>query len=1194
MSSASATTAITLSWFRRVIAALRGGYTRITLTQNEIKLDAAFGREPAIVRLEEIERIDFHRARLNSRLVFVIRNDEGASLTAVMSGLSVIDGDDLLSAIDAAGTMAASSFAARLSKTHSRAIDLLESARFIHGSEVEALHAEVLDVARTAPAEFVRERMSDEAARLWSWTQSRLDKEELISAQRAANLEFTAELVSRTAAKAYERALETAEQQLNKHFDGTQYVYDADTYFAGQDLECILRDFPSGDILDRISPSAAATRERLLPFVRLEALQERRLLANRYFTSSLTLRVAAESYSHALETLGERVRGLLSGESWLRASQAELPYEEIVGVVEDMPPQEIIDQITPAAALARERLMPLADEKRFEEARETVNERFAAYTRDSAIVASRPVVGRDLSEEQALAVVTDEDATLVLAGAGSGKTAVIVGKVAHLVENERALPSEILVLAYNRKAMEELEARLAPQYGAVSVRTFHSFGKRIVDGSTEVKRSVSKLATDDELRQKETQQYLQGLLGEPVLGDTLRHYLLYNRSPFRSPFEFATPGEYYAAAFAGQKRALSGDFVKSHEELQIANFLTSNGIEFEYERKYEKDTANREYRQYEPDFYLTEHDLYIEHFALDRDGRAPCHWPDEERERYERGVSWKRMVHEENNTRLLETYSWQRSEGILRAELERQLLEHGVELRSIEIEEIVERLSDEFGTTDVARLLDSFLDHQRNNNTTMEVLRERAQSAGDWERALAFLDVFEAHKQWYADALGEDMDFHDMIAEAAEELRQEQWRHPYKYVLVDEFQDISRGRMALLEAMRRPGLAYFLVGDDWQSINRFAGSDVGLLNCVGDLLGTVKRRELGQTFRYGAKILEPSSRFVQQNPAQSQRELKPNVSVTDEGIIVRALVPPEDGPAQQNLQKIQDSMSWRKTDAEQKQLDKAKDAAEWETVLHTIDIVLNDMATLTEGQERQQSVLLLGRYNHNNPERFRTKPRMEFSTVHSAKGREADFVIVLDLKDGRSGFPSQREDDPLLDLVAPPLEPFSFAEERRLFYVALTRARRGTYLLVDAESQSRFVTELLAQDQGLIRRLGEIPVEAAERCHRCRGGTLVISRTGKNMRCSNYRFCNALYPRCECGQGYMVHDGETVTCTNEECEEISAPCPKCRIGTLTRRSSYRGEFWGCSEYGRVPPCDYTQNKAPGSERRNVLSGERRG
>ena len=242
--------------------------------------------------------------------------------------------------------------------------------------------------------------------------------------------------------------------------------------------------------------------------------------------------------------------------------------------------------------------------------------------------------------------------------------------------------------------------------------------------------------------------------------------------------------------------------------------------------------------------------------------------------------------------------------------------------------------------------------------------------------------------------------------------------------------------MALMAALRRPGLAYFLVGDDWQSIYRFAGSDVSLVRRCGEYLGHVRERTLTTTFRYREGILEPTAAFVQRNPHQTQRSLRTGSTADDEGITIVAC----------------------------------------ETQRQGVATALDDMSAKapggksggTGGADDGISVLCIGRYRHSResiPGRRRHHwPDYEFSTAHGAKGREADYTVVLDLTDDRMGFPAQLEDDPLLDLVLPPTSDsgVSWAEERRLFYVATTRARRGAYLVSDRVQPSEFVREMRA------------------------------------------------------------------------------------------------------------------------------------
>ena len=226
-------------------------------------------------------------------------------------------------------------------------------------------------------------------------------------------------------------------------------------------------------------------------------------------------------------------------------------------------------------------------------------------------------------------------------------------------------------------------------------------------------------------------------------------------------------------------------------------------------------------------------------------------------------------------------------------------------------------------------------------------------------------------------------------------------------------------------------------------------------------------------------------------------------------------------------------------------------------------------------------MLVLGRYRSSRealpPLRPYRSLKVRFSTVHSAKGEEADYVVVVDLKDDRMGFPCRVEDDPLLDLVLPPLhgEAFPFAEERRLFYVAITRARVGTYLITDPVRPSTFVTELLRESED-ISQLGQL----APNCARCQSGRLVLSKTEKTLRCSNHPTCDYLAPRCaRCNTGYSLTSGESgrPECTNRSCSHRPTACRQCRIGVLVERKSRYGTFWGCSRFWAEPSCGHTES-----------------
>ena len=669
-----------------------------------------------------------------------------------------------------------------------------------------------------------------------------------------------------------------------------------------------------------------------------------------------------------------------------------------------------------------ERLAPFEAVEELEAARERVNALFVTANVPPVQGAAFPDT---ISAQQAEAIATDEDVTLVLAGAGTGKTRIIVGKVAHLVRNGAIPPQEILVLAYNKKAAENVRAQLGGDLATTEVKTFHAFGRSVIASAEGCAPTISKLAVDEMALTKAIDGIIQDILQDPQKSRALIDFIANLLTPYRPAYDFSTPAEYKEYIRNAELRTLNGDLVKSFEELAIANFLTENGIKHEYERRYEVQTATRERGQYRPDFFLPGYDIYIEHFALNAAWQPPPGWI-----HYLEGVKWKRNQHKKYGTHLVQTYSWQHERGELLKTLHAELVEAGVKFDPIPHEELVKKLA-QYRISRLAYLLKMFLNHFKTNGLTLDKLRKR--ELGDRRRNERFLDVFEQVQERYERLLADEkaLDFHDLINRAACHIREGRWEHSYRYVLVDEFQDISAGRMALLQSLRRRNVAYFLVGDDWQSIYRFSGSDIGLLRDCSDYLGHVKKRTLTQTFRFGDGIGGPSTAFVRRNPEQTQRTLlpKPGNDVRDDGICVVV-----DSDPRRALQEIK-----------------------------------------SKAGGRAPSVLVLGRYRDSKkglPEEWRRC----FSTVHQAKGLEEDYAVVLDLKNDRRGFPSQIEDDPVLELVLPVTGESAspFAEERRLFYVAMTRARRGVYLVTDPIRPSAFVCELL-RESGDLRQLGEFP-----------------------------------------------------------------------------------------------------------------------
>ena len=848
-------------------------------------------------------------------------------------------------------------------------------------------------------------------------------------------------------------------------------------------------------------------------------------------TLDLTAIAVAQALSPELTALANAITCILPAGRYIRQSQTERIVETTRAVTERCTDRVRgkLDEDTTTDLQQIDEILELAtDEEKRRKANDVVVDRQVTKVK----TATAGLLANSLTNEQARTIATDQDVTLVLAGAGTGKTAVIIGKIAHLVRNQGLAPEAVLALAFNRKAAMEIKERLPEDLKGTEVSTFHSFALKVIS-ETGTAPSISTMAQDYFAYSKAIEQIVQNAKTDPKLARVTVDFVSQSPAEYVEPFDFRTLAEYEQYVRNNELRTFNGELVKSFEELTIANFLSQNGIEYQYEARYEHDTASSQYRQYEPDFYLPEHHIYVEHFALNKDSQPPPGWAG-----YAEGVKWKRALHAQHGTELLETYSWQHRDDTLLSNLEVQLRERGVNFQPVPAEDLVERLTAEKLSV-LSRLLGTFLQHVKSADLSEEEVERRRKLAKDRKRADRFFRIFTHTRGEYERLLQEEkaIDFHDLINQAKALISKGDWDNPYQYVLVDEFQDISDGRMALAKALKKPDLAYFLVGDDWQSIYRFAGSHVGLIHECDQHLGHTERTNLSRTFRFGDGILKPSSAFVQLNPEQTKRNLVANSQEGDEGITIIAADDSESG-VNTALQMIR----------------KADDA-------------------------RDASVLVLGRFQSSRtamgPRRGRQTNGIEFSTVHSAKGREADYVIVLDLRDSRYGFPCLVVDDPLLDLVSPPAaqdEPYPNAEERRLFYVALTRARKGVYLIADQTNPSPFVRELI-QTSTDIRTIGQV----SHSCPACYRGALIRSQSGDNLRCTNSPTCRYLAPRCtNCGAGYATVNTESgvATCSNPNCTEPPCVCPKCGTGVVVLRTNPR-EFWACSRYWDTPSCTFT-------------------
>ncbi len=637
-----------------------------------------------------------------------------------------------------------------------------------------------------------------------------------------------------------------------------------------------------------------------------------------------------------------------------------------------------------------------------------------------------------LTDQQRRSVILDERRNLVVAGAGTGKTSVIVAKAGYLIKSGRCKPEEILLLAFNNDAAKELTERCKERLGVeIQASTFHALGNQIVRAVEPKAPTLSRLARDKQFFSEFLDSVIEELKAKDNAWRKTRRFILGHLKSYKEEFEFATYEEYLAYTRSIELRALSGDLVRSFAELDIANFLYFSGVNFEYEKRYPYASVS-----YQPDFYLTDYGIWIEHFGVDVEGKTA---PYVNQEEYHQGMEWKRDIHKLNKTKLLETYSWHKSQGILTTHLNKLLKKHGVKYAPLSQDEILRALQRAGYTTQLASLVEIFLSHFKSSQMSLELLEQRARNLSNIRRAESFAELFRLFfKRYQSELEGKkprEIDFNDMISVADQYVRERRFSVPWKRIVVDEFQDISAGRYLLLRTMleSRHDLKFFAVGDDWQSIYRFAGSDISIMSRFREFFGRAIIFKLDKTFRFNDKIAQVSGEFVQKNPSQIRKVLD----------------------TQRNIDSPQVYLHWDETIGGGRGPESA-----------AIERIVRFIARDTCGDDA--SLLILSRYNHHLPD----QPALSLLeklwpgqlksplTIHRSKGMEADYVIVLGLTADRYGFPSEIEDDPLLSLVLAKPENFPHAEERRLFYVALTRARHQVHLLVDRRRPSVFALEL--------------------------------------------------------------------------------------------------------------------------------------
>ena len=784
------------------------------------------------------------------------------------------------------------------------------------------------------------------------------------------------------------------------------------------------------------------------------------------------------------------------------------------------------------------------------------------------------VDGKALDEQQQVAVMTNEENTLVLAGAGSGKTLTISAKAKYLVERLGVHPDEILLISFTKASAEEMTQRIQEKLGIpITAMTFHKLGLDII---TTLEKSRSDIA--DNVLANTINEYLSESVvkNKRVLGDIVKFYGMYLGVP-KDLEEFDTLGEFQQnqpinnletlrskiensqAKLKQEHRTLKLEQVRSLEEVIIANFLYLNGIRYEYEALYPYETDK--YRKaYRPDFYLPEYDIYIEHFGITRDYRAP--WLSKiEEKKYIDGVSWKRELHSKYGTTLVETYSYLNKEGTLIKELKKRLQEKGVQFNEVDLQAIYEELAlknkEEQQFKELKKLIATFITLFKSNGFTDKDFEKLEGGIPALkipflqERTRLFLSIVQPIYHAYEETLRKQnaIDFNDMINKATYLVSTQQPSFiKYKYIIIDEFQDISMGRYRLVKAIKDLTSAKVMaVGDDWQGIYRFTGSDLELFIHFEKYFGHTEILRIERTYRNSQQLINTAAKFVMSNPRQLKKNLVSS-KISQSPVEIYGYANNVIGALSKA---IDDIVSKHGDNAEIMIL--SRNNADFKFLF------ANDIQKQFDYSEKKGHAL-----------KSKKHPQAKFRllTVHKSKGLEADNVIVINMRNHLIGFPNKIADDPLLALVLTDADQFLYAEERRIFYVALTRTRNKTYLIAPQYDTSAFVEELVKKHKIPFNVVtNEESIRDNPKCPHCSTGHLILRTNPRDnsyfLGCTNYPSCNQTF---------------------KEIDILRKPlkCMKCE-GYMVKRKGSRGYFYGCSNY---PLCKNSLNiKEAGSDPR---------
>lgn len=686
-----------------------------------------------------------------------------------------------------------------------------------------------------------------------------------------------------------------------------------------------------------------------------------------------------------------------------------------------------------------------------------------------------------LDKSQREAIICDEDNLLVLSGAGSGKTTTISAKVKYLIDIKNIKPDKICVITFTKKAKEELDYKINKIFNSnVDIYTFHSLGLKII-------KYYYKNKDIDIIDEKGQYKIICDYIKNNLFKDKDKFSLFFeafkNKTSFSEEYKLFdnyydyhnymykrkyinsnTTMDNYIKEQAKRRRnylkTLNGEYCKSKEEVDIANFLYLNNIDYQYEKSYKKlDNL----KIYKPDFYIEQNNNYnyIEHFGIDKVNKTNNHYTKEELTNYLKNMKLKEKYHcdEKIEDLFIITYSKVLGKRNYLSVLKDSLIKKGYVLSKKDNNLVYERLKDtsedRYINNFVNRIVIPFISYFKRSNYKLEDFKNIKTDNDLLNKQISVISDIYLN---YESKLREKnlIDFEDMINisyKVMPYIKEKNLGVDYKYIIIDEYQDVSMQRFNLtkrIEELFKSKIIAF--GDDYQTIFGFSGSRIDLMTEFRNYLNDAKQIPIPNVYRNSQELIDVATKFINKNSKQIKKKLISNKRLINP---IELYIYNDSNYINTNINK---------------------------------SIILSNILDKIYLSNNKSNVLLLERYNNDidtilnnnlfirkNHENIIYKKhedmKIDYLTIHKSKGLEYDNCILINAIDDKYGFPSKIEDEEIIKLLKPKIEENIFyPEERRLFYVAMTRTKNKLYILVPKSKTSSFIREIESDKNVLIKK----------------------------------------------------------------------------------------------------------------------------